>query len=185
MKHTFLFMAVLSVFFLFVRCKEETCMINEKVEVEIVEFVSNNDFSGYFRVGDNIVDTIRTCLSATLYDIDTNHYMTVILYRIPADAFMGTPYYQQNSHPVMCFSVGEKELFVYDHSHNGPLLFSPRKTYSEDEVRKIEMKYITDDIDDRFVIQTYRYGLNDGKIWIEKDSTFDFFKWCYGSSSSM
>lgn len=183
MKHTFLFMAVLSVFFLFVQCKEETCMINEKVEAELVEFVSNNDFSGYFRVGDNIVDTIRTCLSATLYDIDTNHYMTVILSRIPADAFMGTPYYQQNSHPVMCFSVGEKELFVYNHSHNGPLLFSPRKTYSEDEVRKIEMKYITDDIDDRFVIQTYRYGLYDGKIWIEKDSTFDFFKWCYGSSS--
>lgn len=183
MKHTFLFMAVLSVFFLFVQCKEETCMINEKVEAELVEFVSNNDFSGYFRVGDNIVDTIRTCLSATLYDIDTNHYMTVILSRIPADAFMGTPYYQQNSHPVMCFSVGEKELFVYNHSHNGPLLFSPRKTYSEDEVRIKEMKYITDDIDDRYVIQTYRYGLYDGDIWIEKDSTFDFFKWCYGSSS--
>ena len=180
MKHTFLFMAALPAFFLFAQCKERTGIINDKVEAELVKFVSNNDFSGYFRVGDNIVDTIRTCLSATLYDIDTNHYMTVILSRIPGDAFMGSPYCLQNSHPVMCFSLGEKELFVYNHTHNDPLLFSPRKTCSEDEVRIKEMKYITNDIDDRFVIQTYRYGLYDGDIWIEKDSTFDFLKWCYG-----
>ncbi len=182
MKLTTLCITVLSAFFLFAQCKEETGIINEKVEVELLKFTSDNDFSSYFRVGDCIVDTIRTCLSATLYDIDTNHYMTVILSRIPGDAFMGSSYCLQYSHPVMCFSVGEKELFVYNHTHNGPLLFSPPKKCSEDEVRKKERKYITNDIDDRFVIQTYRYGLRDGDIWIEKDNTLDFFKWCYGSS---
>lgn len=182
MKQTSLIIVLLFSIFLLAECKRETGLINENVKDILVEFVSDYDFAGYMRFDDDVVDTIKTCLSATLYSIDTNHYMTVILSRSPGDAFAGTSYRMQNDYPTMCFSVGDKDLFVYNHSQDNILPFAPEYSYSENEIREKEKEYSVDDIDDRFVIQTYKYRLDGSNVWIEKDSTFDFFQWLYNSN---
>jgi hypothetical protein len=103
-----------------------------------MEFVHTNDFSGYLWIEDNSVDTISTCLSATLFDIDTNHYMVLIISRYPGDAFIGTPYYQLNQKSPMYYKLEDKDLFVYSHTIDNEYTLFPQCKYSEKAVLEKE-----------------------------------------------
>ena len=176
-----LFLLFLSLSFFFLQsCEDNLETIDEGVQKIIMEFVYTNDFSGYLWVEDNSVDTISTCLSATLFDIDTNHYMVLIISRYPGDAFIGTPYYQLNQKSPMYYKLEDKDLFVYSHTIDNEYTLFPQCKYSEKAVLEKEKAYFTNvEIDDRFIIQTYKYHICDKKVWIEKDSTFNFFQWLY------
>ena len=180
MKKCFLMLFLSSGFFFLHSCEDNLRTIDEDVQKVITDFVSANDFSGYFIVEGICVDTIETCLSATLFDIDTNHYMVLIISRYPGDAFFGTPYYSLNQKSPMYYKLGDMDLFVYSHTIDNKNSLFPQGAYSEKEVlEKEKAYYVNEDIDDRFITQTYKYRLDGGDIWIEKDSTFDFFKWLY------
>lgn len=180
MKKCFFILFLSSTFFLFHSCEDSLETIDKDVQQVIMEFVSENDFSGYLWFEDNSVDTIVTCLSATLFDIDTNHYMVLIISRYPGDAFAGTPYYELNKKSPMYYKLGNKDLFVYSHTIDRENTLFPKSAFSEKAVLEKEKAYFTNvDIDDRFIVQIYRYHLCDETVWIEKDSTFNFFQWLY------
>ncbi len=174
---TIIFLTLFSISFS--ACNNKHEIIDENVQNVLMDFISENDFAGFVRFEDGL-DTIKTCLSATLYDIDTNHYMTLIISRFPDDAFIGTPCYHLNRKPPMYYKVGDKDLFVYSHTNSTYSLF-PQNTCSEKTVFEKEKAYTPDEkmIDCEFVIQTYKYRLGDKEVWIEKDSIFDFFQWLY------
>lgn len=180
MKKCFFILFLSSSFIFLHSCEDNLETINEDVLKIIVEFVSKNDFSGYLKFEDNRFDTIVTCLSATLFDIDTNHYMVLIISRYPGDAFIGTPYYYLNQSSPMYYKLGDKDLFVYSHTIDSKNTPFPQSEYSEKVVLEKEKAYFTNVyIDDRFVMQTYKYHLCDKKVWIEKDSIFNLFQWLY------
>lgn len=178
MKKSLIMFFLLSSIFSIYSCKDDSEKIDEEVLVVIEEFIASNDFSGYFCVGDNVCETFETCLSATLFDIDTNHYMTLIISRFPCDAFIGTPYYHLNRMPPMYYRVGDKDLFVYSHTTDSVNVLFPQSVYSRKTVLEKEKAYfIIENIDDRLMIQTYKYHHRDKKLWIEKDSTFNLYQW--------
>lgn len=177
---------ILKIFFLtlifisFHACRNKREIIDENVQNVILEFISENDFAGFIRFEDGI-DTIKTCLSATLYDIDTNHYMTLIISTLPSDALDGTPYYYLNQKPPMCYKVGDKDLFVFSHTIDSTKSLFPQnkcfeKTFFEKEKTYNLGKY---SIGCKFEMQTYKYRMDDKSVWIEKDSTINPFQWIY------
>lgn len=155
-------------------------IIDESVQKIIMDFVKEKDFAGYIEFEDDGTYAINTCVSATLYDIGTNRCLTLIISRYPFDALRGTSYYKVNCRPVMCFNVGGKDVFVYNHSMDGTLQLFPQNSYLEKVAMGKEKTYTLDNddvvIDDRFAKQTYIYQLDDGYIRIEKDSTFNLFQ---------
>ena len=161
-------------------CVKKQNKIDENIQKVLMEFVEKHDFAGYIKFEDGLY-AINTCLSATLYDIDTNHYLTLIICRYAGDPLKGTPYDNINSGSTMYYDVGGKDMFVYNHTLNSTTNLFPQNLYSKKDIREKEKKYVFDEktIDDRVEVQTYRYRLEGGDIWIEKDSTFDFFKWLY------
>ena len=170
-----------SLFFTFIVILPSACdnkheIINENILNVIEEFISENDFAGFVRFEDGI-DTIKTCLSATLYDIDTNHFFTLIISRFPDDVLIGTPYYHINQKPPMYYKVGDKDMFVYSHTINNTYRLFPQCTCSPKKILIKEKEYDFDKrmIDCRFAMQTYKYRIDDKSVFIEKDSTFYLF----------
>ena len=80
--------------------------------------------------------------------------------------------------PPMYYRVGDKDLFVYSHTTDSVNVLFPQSVYSRKTVLEKEKAYfIIEDIDDRLMIQTYKYHHRDKKLWIEKDSTFNLYQW--------
>lgn len=156
----------------------EHFIINEDVQKIIIAFIEEKDFAGYVEFEDDVY-AINTCLTATLYDIDTNHYLTLIISRYPEDPFLDMPCYSVNPKPTMYYNVCGKDLFVYNHSTDTNYPLFPLNIISEKAALIKERTYLFDDKmnDARFVTQTYKYH-SDGKcVWIEKDTTFNLFQW--------
>lgn len=179
MKRQPLLLVVVS-FSLLIQCDKKSGLINGNVRDILDDFVAESDFSGYLSIDGDNIDTIKTCLSAAIYNIDTTHYMTVILSTVSSDPFIGSS--NSSNYPMMGFSLCDKDFFVYNHTHDNIFPFNPEKSFPEKEIREREKKYCPKNIDDRFVMQTYRYGLDGCDVWIEKDSVFDFLQWLYASN---
>lgn len=175
MKRQPLLLVVLLSFSLLIQCDKKSGLINGNVRAILDNFVAESDFSGYLSMDGDIVDTIKTCLLAAIYNIDTVHYMTVILSTAAGDPFIASSY--SLDYPTMGFSLCDKDFFVYNHTHDNIFPFNPDNSFSEKEIREREKKYCPKNIDDIFVMQTYRYGLDGCDVWIEKDSVFDFLQW--------
>lgn len=170
MKRIIYTVVTLSILFLFEACrhsKQES--IDENVQSILKDFIVQNDFASSMWIEDSLVCTYSTCLSATLYDIDTGHYITLVLHHYPYDVL----YSLNNTHPIMHYTVMDKDLFVYNHTRNENYRIFPQNQYAERMAKKMLSTYSDNVFDDRIVMQTYKYYWG-GSVRMEIDSTFDF-----------
>ena len=155
-------------------------VLAKNLQKVIEDFVSENDFYGFVRFEDSLY-TIKTCLSAALYDIDTNHYLTLIISRYSGDPLEGTVRFHPDQITRKLYKVCGKDLFVYSHTVNSTQSLFPPSTCSDKTFFEKEKEYSYDGIviDCKYEMQTYKYRLSENDVWIEKDTSFNLFQWLY------